>query len=119
MMTPSFRSSAPDRLDVLVIHDSGPAALRKHASADDTFRASHTYVSRLTRLDVRRQRGAQLSPGCDPKLREHAVQVRADRAVREVKALADVAIREPLRRELRDLQLLRGQLIAGLGRPAP
>ena len=38
--------------------------------------------------------------------------------MREKQSLADLAVRQPLRRELGDLQLLRGQLIARLGRAA-
>src|SRR4051794_30150216 len=39
----------------------------------------------------------------------------ADGAVREVEPLPDLAVREALCRELRDLQLLCGQLVARLG----
>ena len=53
------------------------------------------------------QQRAQLAARGDPELREDPVQVRADRAVREVQRLADVAVRQALRRQLRDLQLLR------------
>src|ERR1700745_2332882 len=67
----------------------------------------------------RRQRRRELGARRDAELREGAVQVRADRAVREEQALADLAIREPLRRELGDLQLLGGELIACLGHTAP
>src|SRR4029079_11422070 len=56
------------------------------------------------------ERVAELGAGGDAELREQAVQVRSDRAVREVQALADLAVREPLCRQLADLQLLRGQL---------
>src|SRR5919198_743747 len=35
---------------------------------------------------------AQLTAGSDPELREHPVQVGADRAVREVQPLADLAV---------------------------
>ena len=61
---------------------------------------------------------AQLGARRDPELRIHAVQVRADGAVREVELLADLAVREPLARHLRDLQLLRRQLVARVGRAA-
>src|SRR5215207_6259936 len=67
----------------------------------------------------RRQRRAQLSARGDPELREDPVQVRADRAVREKQPLANFAVRQPVRRELGYLQLLRRQLIAGLGHAAP
>ena len=44
-----------------------------------------------------------------------AVEVGADGAVREVELLADLAVGEPLGRQLGDLQLLRRELIAGVG----
>src|SRR3954463_992717 len=75
-----------------------------HTSDDDTFR---------------RQRRAELGARRDAELREHAVQVRADRAMREKQSLTDLPIGQSQRRKLGDLQLLRGQLIAGLGRAAP
>src|SRR4051812_49866918 len=70
-------------------------------------------------LRRRRQRGAQLGARPDPELREHAVQVRADRAMREVEPLPDLAVGEPVGRELGDLQLLGGELVARLGHAAP
>src|SRR3954454_21135192 len=70
------------------------------------------------RTSARRQRGAQLRAGRDPELREHAVEVRADGAVRQVQPLADLAVRQAPRRQLRDLQLLRGELVARFGNPA-
>ena len=39
--------------------------------------------------------------------------------MREVQPLADFAVRQALRGELSDLQLLRGELIARLGNAAP
>src|SRR5437870_7613791 len=54
----------------------------------------------------------ELAPGADPELREHAIQVRADRAVGQIEALPDFAVREALRGELRDLKFLGGQLVA-------
>src|SRR4051794_19243165 len=65
------------------------------------------------------QRNAELSARGDPELREHLVQVGADRPMRQEQALADLAVRETLGGELGDLQLLRGQLIARLGCPPP
>src|SRR4051794_35110937 len=66
-----------------------------------------------------RQGGAQLAARRDPELGEHAVQVRADRAMRQEEALADLPVGQALRRELSDLQLLGGQLVAGLGNAMP
>src|SRR4051812_50106566 len=43
--------------------------------------------------------------------------MRLDRAVREVQPLRDVAVGEPLRRELGDLQLLRAELVERVRRP--
>src|SRR5216683_3162955 len=53
---------------------------------------------------------AQLCARSDVELREQPVQVRADCAVGEVEALADLAVRATLCRQLRDLELLRCQL---------
>src|SRR3954453_10316054 len=66
----------------------------------------------------RRERRVQLSARGDAELGEDAVQVGADRAVREKQALADLAVREAVRGKLGDLQLLRRQLVASLGHPA-
>src|SRR3954454_13474612 len=60
------------------------------------------------------QRAAQLGPGGDPQLGEDPVQVAADRAVREVEPLPDLAVGQALRGHLGDLQLLPRQLVAGL-----
>ena len=73
----------------------------------------------LTRLRARRHRRAELGARGDPELREHPVQVRADRAMGEVEPLPDLAIRKPVCSQLGDLQLLSGQLIARLRYPAP
>jgi hypothetical protein len=62
-----------------------------------------------------RERSGELGAGRDSELREDAVEVGADRAVREVEALADLAVGEPFGREVGDLQLLCGQLVAGVG----
>jgi hypothetical protein len=63
----------------------------------------------------RTERFAQLRAPGHAELREQPVQVRADRAVGEEEALADLAVRETFRRQLRDLELLRGQLRPCLG----
>src|SRR5439155_16195201 len=76
-------------------------------------------VVRLELAVAGRERRGEIGPRGDPELRKHAVEVRADRAMREVQPLADLSVRQPLCGELRDLQLLRGQLIACLGYPAP
>src|SRR5262249_17763561 len=52
----------------------------------------------------------ELGTGAHAELREDPVEVGADRAVREVQPLPDPTIRQPHRSELRDLELLRGQL---------
>src|SRR3954463_13479171 len=65
------------------------------------------------------QRNTEFGARCDPELREHFVQVGADRPVRQEQPLADLAVREPSGGELGDLQLLRGQLVARLGCPPP
>jgi hypothetical protein len=41
--------------------------------------------------------------------------VRADVAVRDVEPLADLSVRQSRRRELRDLELMGSQLVAGGG----
>src|SRR5689334_13580951 len=67
-----------------------------------------------TSLRVARQGDAQLGPRGDPELWEDAVEVRAHRAMRQVEPLADLAVRQALRRKLRDLQLLSRQIVARL-----
>ena len=77
-------------------------------------------AQRPTHLGRRvREGGSQLPAGGDPELREHAVKVGADRAVREEELLNDLAVRQAPGRELSDLQLLGGQLVARLGDSAP
>src|SRR3954452_6154785 len=66
----------------------------------------------------RRQHRAQLGSRRDAELRKGAVQVRADRAVREKQLLADLTVRQSLCGKLGYLKLLRGQLVASLGRAA-
>src|ERR1700752_480554 len=58
----------------------------------------------------RAERTTQLGAGGHTELGKQSVQVRADRAVGEVQALADLAVRETLCRKLRDPQLLPRQL---------
>src|SRR4051794_31580202 len=64
---------------------------------------------------LRAQGGLQLGAPGDAELREDPVQVRADRTVRDVELLCDLAVREALGGELRDLELLCGELVAGGG----
>src|SRR5207244_3847840 len=111
---------------------SGRLSLAR-TSNDDTFRLWVTSLRSTRRMSTavlpsasaglltasragderaRDQCAAQLAARRNPELREHAVQMCADRAMREVEALADLAVREALRRKLGDLQFLRGELIA-------
>src|SRR5262249_39954309 len=73
---------------------------------------SHDCRCRLNLL--RCERRAQLVPRRDAELREQAVQVRADGAVRKVEALADLAVAQPFRGQLGNLELLRRELVASL-----
>jgi len=50
------------------------------------------------------ERGGQLAATGDPELGKQPIQVRADRAVREIEALADFAVGETVGRELCDLR---------------
>ena len=59
----------------------------------------------------------QLGPRRDSEFRKDTVQVRAHRSVREVEALANLAVGESFGCEARDLQLLRSQLLVRLRRP--
>src|SRR3954447_9315602 len=65
------------------------------------------------------QRRVQLSARSDAELGKCAVEVRADRAVREEQPLADLAVRESAGRKLGDLELLRRQLITRFRQAAP
>jgi hypothetical protein len=65
----------------------------------------------LARHAWRRERAGQFAARGDAELREDAIQVRADRAVREVQACADLTVGQAFGGELRDLQLLRGELV--------
>jgi hypothetical protein len=103
-------------------------ALRRYVDASYVYRGSTALLprvlvtaSRARGERARNQRTAQLTARRDPELREHPVQVRADRAMREVQSLTDRAVRQALCRKLGDLQFLRGELIARLGyvTPAP
>lgn len=66
------------------------------------------------RLGSRRgERRLELTACRDSELREDAVEVGADRAVGQVEPLAYLPVREPMRCQLCDLELLGGELIAG------
>src|SRR4249919_366640 len=67
-----------------------------------------TYV---TAAGASGERGMQLGAGRDAELREHPVQVRADRPMAEVQARPDLPIREAFGCKAGDLQLLGGQLV--------
>ena len=72
------------------------------------------------RLGCRRgERRLELTARRDSELREYAVEVRADGAVGEVEPLAYLAVGEPFRGKLCDLELLRGQLVAGFRSATP
>src|SRR3954454_6411736 len=60
------------------------------------------------------QRSAQLATRRDPELREHPVQVGADRAMREEQSPADLPVGQAVGGELGDLELLGSQLVACL-----
>ena len=53
----------------------------------------------------------QLGAGGDAELREHPIQVRANRPMTEVEARPDLAIREAVGGETGDLEFLWGELI--------
>jgi hypothetical protein len=61
---------------------------------------------------------AQLCAPGDLKLREDAVQVAADSAVREEEPLSDFAVGQALSGELGDLQLLGGETVPGVRNPS-
>src|SRR5215211_3854278 len=61
------------------------------------------------------QDAGELRARADAELREHPIEVRAHRAGREVEPLADLAVAQSAGGELRDLQLLRGQVISRIG----
>ena len=61
---------------------------------------------------------AELRACGDADFREDPVQVRANRAVREVEVLSDLAIGHPAGCHRRDLQLLRGRAVASVGSSA-
>src|SRR5215207_9563595 len=65
------------------------------------------------------QRPHELVASCDPELWIDPVKVRGNRAVRHVKLLADLAVREALGSEVRDLEFLRCQVVAGDGVAPP
>ncbi len=51
----------------------------------------------------------KLPPGADAELGEHLAEVPLDGALADVEPLADLGVREPVGRELRDVRLLGGQ----------
>src|ERR1700754_5041285 len=71
-------------------------------------------LSRMTASSVA-ERGAQLGARRYLQLREDAVEVRTDRAVREEQPLADLPVRQTVGGQPGDLQLLRRQALAGAG----
>src|SRR3981081_4755883 len=62
---------------------------------------------------------SHLRPSGDLQLREHPVQVPADRAGGQEEALADHAVGPSVGREPSDLELLRGEAIAEIERASP
>src|SRR3981081_2638995 len=62
---------------------------------------------------------SHLRPSGDLQLREHPVQVPADRAGGQEEALADLAVGQSLGCGLGELALLRGEAIAERGRASP
>src|SRR4029079_17603079 len=81
-------------------------------ASDDAICVRH----RLDRLSM--QHRPELRSRGDSELREDPVQVGADRPVGQVEPLADLACGQAFGRELRDVQLVRGQLIADVGTAA-
>ena len=67
----------------------------------------------------RRDRRVELAAGGNSELREDPVQVHADGAVRDVELLTDFPVRQAIGGQARDLELLRRQLVPGMGSPAP
>src|SRR6185295_14895143 len=65
------------------------------------------------------QNGVQLIARVDVQLREHLAQVILDGARAYEQPGGDVGVREPAAGELRDLGLLRCELVAGIGRAGP
>ena len=65
-------------------------------------------------MRCRPQDRRQLGPGGDAELGEDPVEVGAHGAMGQVEPLADLAVGQALGRELRDVQLVRGQLVAGV-----
>jgi hypothetical protein len=66
---------------------------------------------------LRRGQGlSELRPRGDAQLREHAVQVGGDGAVRQIEPLTDLAVRQSLGDQLCDLKLLGRQLVRDVAR---
>ena len=61
----------------------------------------------------------ELAAGGDSEFREDPVQVHADGAVRDIELLTDFPVRQASGGQARDQELLRRQLIPGLGGPVP
>src|ERR1700727_2882323 len=66
---------------------------------------------------LRAEGAVQLDAGRGPELGVDFRQVRADGAVGDVEPLADLAVGQAVRRQLRDLQLLGGQEVAAYRLP--
>ena len=75
-----------------------------------------TYVERV---GTSAERGMQLGAGGNAELREHPIQVRADRPMTEVEARPDLPIREAFGCQAGDLQLLRRQLLQDVDAATP
>src|SRR5262245_19478623 len=88
--------------------DARSPSARSRTSNDGGALRAVRRLERVTDLSARR----------DAELREEPVQVRAHRPVGEIEPLADLAVREALGRQLRDLELLRAQLGPRLGNAA-
>src|SRR6266446_10044787 len=65
------------------------------------------------------QHVSQLGARGDLQLRKYSIQVAANGSRRHEKAFCDLTVRQTVGGELSDLELLRGQTIAEIGRTAP
>src|ERR1700750_2657145 len=65
------------------------------------------------------QSAHQLRARRHAELREDAVEMRLDGPVRQVQPLGDLAVRQPTRRHLHDLQFLRRKLVEGVAPALP
>src|SRR6266566_3575323 len=66
-----------------------------------------------------RKRVSQLGARGDLKLRKYSIQVAANGSRRQEEAFCDLTVRQTAGGELSDLELLRGQTIAEIGRTTP